>query len=428
MIMQFGYSQSAKYDSLWNDPATEQMINNGIEENRKADYTIAIPPYNGATRLEIHQVKSDFFFGANAFMLNSFDTPEKNARFEKLFASLFNLAVVPFFWRTLEPVQGTLRFDVASEPIYRRPPPDAVLQFCRKYNITPKGHCLVWNNPGQSMPDWLPKDTAAIEELFNGRIKTIAGRYGDSIKMWDVVNEANNYFPQVIMPKDYVYKFFSLSDKIFPAADELLINETTENVWMNNKEEYSPFYMMIQNLKLRGADVKGIGLQFHFFNNTLWEKTIAGDMMTPKQMYDVLNLYARFGKPLQISEITIPTLPYNDYGKAQQARLTKNFYRLWFSHPSVEAIVWWNSVDGTAVQGEDKFNGGFVNNDFSPKPACNVLNELINKDWKTNIDTTIKSKSSYTFRGFCGDYIIKIKQGKNTKEQKISIHKNRPQR
>ncbi len=416
-------AQSAKWDSIWNDPAVEQRIEQGIETNRKGDFTLSLPAYKGKTEIEIKQVKNSFYFGANAFMIKGFDSNEKNLQFEQLFSSLFNLAVVPFFWKTLEPQQGILRYDSTSARIYRRPPPDVVLDFCRKYDITPKGHCLVWNNPTHSIPEWLPKDTAAIEQLFAKRISNIAQRYGTSITMWDVVNEAMNYPQQVIMPRDYVYKSFAEAARSFPATDQLMINEATTQVWQQNSQEYSPYYMMIQTLQQRGIDVKGIGLQFHFFSDKLWEETLAGKAMTPTQLFNVLDLYGRFNKPLQISEITIPTSPNNDAGRRQQAKLTRNLYRLWFSHPAVQGIVWWNPADGTAVQGEDKFNGGFVNYDLSPKPAYDVLNTLINKEWKTNVKTTIQG-NSYSFRGFYGDYIVRIKQGKKVTEQKIQCNKN----
>jgi len=416
------FSQT-KLDSIWNDPAIEQRISSGIEKNRMGDFSISVPAYKGKTEIEIEQVKHDFLFGANAFMVKGFDTEEKNKRFEELFVSLFNQACIPFYWQTLEPEQGKPRFAANSEAIYRRPPPDVVLEFCKKYNISPKGHTLVWNNPTHAVPTWIPKDTAAIEQLIVKRINEIAQRYGNDIHTWDIVNEVISYFPNVIMPRDYVYKTFQAAAKVYPANTKFILNEAT-HLWQNTHQEYSPFYMLIQNLLLRGSKIDAIGMQFHFFNEQLFKEAVAGNAMTPKQLFAILDLYARFNKPFQISEITIPTLPNNDEGRKNQATLTRNYYRLWFSHPSVESIIWWNSVDGTAVKGEDQWNGGFVNNDFSPKPSYDALNNLINKEWKTNIKSSISGNNSYSFKGFYGEYRIKIKQGKKITEQKIIFSKN----
>lgn len=420
LIVLFTTAQTGRLDSLWNDPAVEQRIKDGIEKNRKGDFTISFPAYKGKTEIEITQLKHEFLFGANAFMVNGFDTPEKNKKYEETFASLFNLACVPFYWKTLEPKQDMIRFASNSEAIYRRPPPDVVLDFCKRYGITPKGHTLVWNNPDHSVPDWLPKDTAQIEQLINKRINTIASKYGESIQTWDIVNESLHYFPKVIMPNDYVYKSFQAAMKAYPASTKLMINEVT-SVWQNNSLEYSPYYMLIQNQLLRGNKIDAIGLQFHFFSEPLHYDVVAGKAMTPAQLFSTLDLYGTFNKPLHVSEITIPSLPYNAEGMQNQAKLAKNFYRLWFSHPSVEAIIWWNVVDGTAVKGEDKWNGGMVNNDFSPKPAYTVLNELINKEWKTNLKTVVSGNNNYSFRGFYGEYLIRIKQGKKELEKRVKF-------
>jgi endo-1,4-beta-xylanase len=413
-------AQTSRLDSIWSDPSIESRIREGIEKNRKADYVIELPAYKGKTELTIRQTKHEFQFGANAFMVEGFETPQRNKAYADSFASLFNLACVPFYWQTLEPSAGNVRYTANSEPIYRRPPPDVVLDFTRKYNITPKGHTLVWNNPTHSVPTWIPNDTAAIEQLIKKRINELGSKYGQSIKTWDVVNEALHYFSGVTMPSDYVYKSFKAAMDAYPADTKLMINEVT-SVWQNNALEYSPYYMMIQNLLLRGAKIDAIGLQFHFFSEQLHANAVAGQAMTPNQLFAALDLYGRFNKPLHVSEITIPTLPFNKDGQAMQEKLTRNFYRLWFSHPAVEAIIWWNLVDGTAVKGEDKWNGGLLNNDFSPKPSYKALYQLINNEWKTSLSASVTGKEQFAFRGFEGEYEVTITQGKKKQTKKVVL-------
>ncbi|MCD6507549.1 hypothetical protein J7M22_13115 [Candidatus Poribacteria bacterium] len=45
-----------------------------------------------------------------------------------------------------------------------------------------------------------------------------------------------------------------------------------------------------------------------------------------------------------------------------------------FSHPSVEAITWWDFSDRGAWQGTA---AGFLRKDMSPKPAYERLTELV---------------------------------------------------
>jgi len=62
-------------------------------------------------------------------------------------------------------------------------------------------------------------------------------------------------------------------------------------------------------------------------------------------------------------------------------------------------------VDGTAAGGEDKWKGGLVNRDFSPKKAYKILDRLINKEWRTSVSFD-KTDSSFHFRGFYGTYRV----------------------
>ena len=164
-------------------------------------------------------------------------------------------------------------------------------------------------------------------------------------------------------------------------------------------------------------------MQFHFFSEALHDEVVAGKSITPKTVFDVLDLYGKYNVPIHISEITIPTLPDNETGLQNQAKMTRNFYRAWFSHAAVEAIIWWNVSDGTAVAGEDKWGGGFLNEDMSPKPSYYALEKLINKEWKTALNQNIENNNPVTFRGFYGDYSVKVLVGKETIEKKFTIKK-----
>ncbi|CCH55999.1 glycoside hydrolase family protein [Fibrisoma limi BUZ 3] len=420
---------SNRLDSLWNDPVLEARIANGIETHRKGDFTLVLSdkqgkPLRNAT-VEIQQIGHDFQFGANIFMLNGFRTEADNRHYEETFRSLFNTACVPFYWKTLEPEQGKLRFAANSSSIYRRPPPDVVVDFCKANGLMLKGHTLVWDHPTHGVPDWLPADTTEVKRLIAKRIQEIAARYGGQIKTWDVVNEVLKGHPDIPMPREYALFAFREAQKAFPADTRLFINEVTPESWQNYRKEYSPYYLLIESLKAKGARIGGIGLQFHFFNEQLHEDVANGKAMIPGDLLRVLDLYGQFGVPLHVSEITIPTLPYNEVGLQRQATLTRNFYRLWFSHPAVGAIIWWNVADGTAVAGEDKWNGGLVNNDFSPKPAYTALNDLINKEWKTSLTAQQKDTDLIRFRGFYGEYVVRIRQGKKVTEQRVQFLKNK---
>lgn len=419
------YAQNTALDSLWAHPETEKRIQEGIEANRKGEFTLNFPDANGAIQIEVKQLKHAFLFGSNIFMLKGFRTAAQNERYETVFKELFNLACVPFYWKTLEPQQAKLRYEAGSPEIYRRPPPDVVLDFCKKNGITPKGHTLVWDNTAHSVPDWLPKDTSKIQPLIDLRIRQLAERYGSTVKTWDVVNEVLKDHPAVPMPPEYPLKAFMTAQRSFPSDTRLFLNEVTNESWQNYHREYTPFNLLINDLKNRGARIDGLGLQFHFFSEPLHHSVVAGKAMKPNDLFKALDLYGTHNLPIHVSEITIPALPHTPEGLENQAKLTRHFYRLWFSHPAVESIIWWNVADGTAVAGEDKWRGGFLDENLQPKPAYHALNTLINQEWKTTFMATISNKS-HSFKGFYGDYVVKVtRQGKTT-EHTFSIKKDSP--
>jgi endo-1,4-beta-xylanase len=112
--------------------------------------------------------------------------------------------------------------------------------------------------------------------------------------------------------------------------------------------------------------------------------------------------------PIHISEITLTSPDNSERGLALQANAVEKLYRLWFSHPAVREISWWNVADGGAAPGEDTVNSGLLLADMSPKPACHVLQRLIHEEWRTTASGVTDADGRFSFRGFHGTYRIEI--------------------
>lgn len=418
------------FDKLWADPEIETRIQDGIEENRKGTATIKIldagkKSIPGA-KIEVEQISHEFLFGANTFMLDGFETPERNRKFEEAFKQVFNFASVAFFWKDIEPEEGKYRYGKDSPKIYRRPAPDIVVDFCKKNEIKMKGHTLIWNSRGASLPEWYPKEEYAFKKSFRKRIEGISDRYGDAIQYWDVANETTHVpVSESWLPKDYVYYTFKLCEKYFPMENTLIYNEVPETFVKSKYGEYSHLYLLIQSLLERGAKIDMIGLQFHIFDHIVPSKDVfLGKGFTPQQVFDVLDLYGELGFPLNISEITFPALPEGPQGLENQAKLTRNFYRLFFSHPQMEAITWWNMPDGYAYGKEDRYHAGCLDKSLEPKPAYHVLDELINREWHTKTEIHSDQEAKAKFRGFFGKYKLTITHNGKKVEHIINLAKH----
>ncbi len=417
-----------EYRKLWSDPVVNKRINDGIERNRKQDAVVEIRTASGQpaadATVELRQKTHEFLFGCNAFVLGQLDTPEKNRKYEEAFVKLFNFATVPFYWEGTEPTQGELRYAEGGRDIWRRPPPDRFLPWAKKHGITLKGHPLLWHSSRYNAP-WLPKDAEELKRLYQKRFAEIAARYAQDITIWDMVNESlvcSKEYPLYSDDRAYVGWAFKEGHRVFPASTLLMINEVTkvshEPVAVNR------YYPQVQQLLAQGADVRGIGFQFHCFSPKIRDKFVTDPLYSPTNLLDVYEHFAQFKLPLWVTEITIPDVV--EEGQTTQAEVIANFYRVWFAAPRMAGITWWNLGDGTAVKHENVALGGLIDESFDPKESYRALDKLINHDWKTQLTVQTDAQGALKFRGFCGKYVAKVTAGGVTKEFEISLSKDGP--
>lgn len=117
-----------------------------------------------------------------------------------------------------------------------------------------------------------------------------------------------------------------------------------------------------------------------------------------------------------------------------QAELLRHIYSIWFSHPAMEAILYWNVVDGFAAYapqgdmtaGENVYRSGFIRYDSTEKPMYRMLCNLFGKEWRTNLEVDSGERSTAAFRGFYGNYQLEITANGKTFGQEIHLTKNHP--
>jgi endo-1,4-beta-xylanase len=416
------------YLKKWDDPAVQKRIDDGIEKNRKSDVELTIvdvegKPVSGA-EVKVAQESQEFLFGANIFVLGQLK--EREQAYREAFLRLFNAATAAFYWGAIEPEQGKLRYAEGGEDIWRRPPPDRVVAFAKEHGLTLRGHPLLWFNPRYN-PKWMPWDPAALKDLYRQRFQQIAERYAGDILIWDTVNESQanmstrgGAFP-LSVPEEgnfqsYVPWAFSEADKVFRKDNELHINELSQAHWLTVNGE-NPYYQLCRQLIADGTRIDGIGFQFHFFDRERLDAFLNEDRSDPDRLLNLYEQFAGLGRPLHITEITIGS--QGEEGEALQERVVRDMYRLWFSVPKMAGITWWNLGDGMADGKEGLGLGGLTDEKIKPKPAYRALDQLINHDWKTNLQTRSDEDGKVKFRGFHGGYKVTVTAGGTTKEFEV---------
>ncbi len=366
-----------------------------IELHRKGNARIRVvdgagKPVPGA-RVEMAQTRHAFLFGCNIFPVLDHEDAGKSAYGER-FAALLNYATLPFYWGSYEAEPGKTR-----EAHLRR-----MAAWCAERGIAVKGHPLVWH---EVWPKWGPLDAGEAKRLSEARVRSIVAGFAGLVDRWDVVNEAT------------VSERFANGVGAWAKRDGAvaLVREAVR--WareanpraclLYNDYNIAPeFEALVEALPARTVDA--IGIQSHMHQNT-W---------TLERAWEVCETYARFGRPLHFTELTVLSgeagwlkpapWPTTAEGEAAQAAYVADLYTLLFSHPSVEAVTWWDFNDG-AWQGAP---AGLVRADLSPKPAYDRLLELVRGRWWTaQVAGVTDAEGRCTLRGFAGGYRVTAAAG-----------------
>jgi GH35 family endo-1,4-beta-xylanase len=182
---------------------------------------------------------------------------------------------------------------------------------------------------------------------------------------------------------------------------------------------YGPYYEYIGNLIALNAPFDVIGLQ---------GREPRHDWIPATEVWQSINAYASFGKDIHITEffsLSAPVPITNSWRKglwseANQAEYATRFYKLIFSHPACESIVWWGLTDSRSwVEG-----CGLLREDMSPKPVYTALDQLINHEWRT-VSSAISNTSGWIdFQGYYGVYNVSIQNGAYTFQINLNSQAN----
>ena len=388
----------------------EARIRDGIEQNRKGDFIVHAPAGERVTvRLKNHK----FRFGCNMFMLDEIpDDPVKNETYKEKLSEFFNMATVPFYWDATEPEEGKTRYAADSEKIYRRPPTDLCVEFCEQHGMEPREHALCYDN---FFPVWLrDRSVEEIKDHLERRMQEISSRYAARIPTIEVTNEMfwDKGKTAFYSSPDFLEFCFKTAEKYFP-HNTLCINEWA-GIWEAPEHPWDNYASYIESTLLRGARIDAIGMQYHMFHRAERYFDATRRFYNKAHLFRALDNYARFGRPIQITEVTVPAYTAEAADEESQADVIERLYSLWFSHPNVTQIIYWNLVDGYAAfttpgnmaDGENYYRGGLLRFDMSEKPAYKRLRHLITEVWTTDETVMADEDGVARFRGFYGEYEV----------------------
>jgi GH35 family endo-1,4-beta-xylanase len=261
-----------------------------------------------------------------------------------------------------------------------------------------RGHNLVW--PGwQYLPAslrTLENNTEALRARVRDHILEVTRATAGELEDWDVLNEPyTNRDLQRILGDEEMSAWFRFAQGGDPAA-KLFINDynilSAGGADLSHRNHYARTIGYLDSL---GTPVDGIGMQGHFSSPT-----------APEQMLRILDRFATFNKPIEITEFDFDTTD-----EELQARFTRDLLITFFSHPSARAFLMWGFWEARHWRPRC----AMIRRDWSTKPNFDVWREMVYKEWWTNVDLKSGKDGEAAARGFQGDYEVTVRAGDRSK-------------
>lgn len=320
--------------------------------------------------VERRGARPGFLFGCN-----SFGYPKWGKPYAERFEALFNFATVPFYANGVEKIE--------RRPDYSRI--EKILGWLDGTTVLKKGHPLIWMNP-KVLPDWFKDKTfEQAKRAATDYARRSAARFRGRIHAWDVINEAhmqNALDFTAAQQIEITRAAAEVAREADPTCLRIVNSCCTWNDYLRQpKAGRRTVYDYLDEVTRAGIGFEAIGLQYYYAGR---------DMLETERS---LETFRRFGKPVHITELGLPSSPEKienpsgqsvafpwhgrQWSETAQADWAERFYTLAFSKPWIEAITWWDLSE----PGEFIPHGALLKPDLTPKESYVRLLALLRK-WR----------------------------------------------
>ncbi len=359
----------------------ETDANDRIEQYRKRDVQITVVSPTGQSvpdvNVQIRQTKHHFAFGTCIahWALDNY-------------SDYRNFIPDHFEWAVCEnETKWGSNEDTRDDEDYNDA--DYIYDWCNDNGIIMRGHTLFWEQLTyvQSWVKSLSYPSELLTEV-DERIDSAVNHFKNKFVHWDVDNEILSTGPDYefynrIGEEGRVH-MFQRANTVDPNC-KLYMNEYSGNSF--GGYDGWTYASRANSLISMGAPIHGLGIQGHIEYN-----------FNPQLYYNnVLVPLATVGLPIMVTEFDIPQADEN-----LRANELEEYYRICFSHPSVEGILMWGFWEDAAWRWE-----GILNSDWTLN-AAGVRYEQLLDEWTTDVNCITDPNGQADFRGFHGTYEITL--------------------
>lgn len=412
--------------------------------------------------VDIQQKSHQFLFGDNnwkmsAMVRNGMGDSDRLKYFRKRFAEILNSLNTTVYWTErprndaakTQDFQGEVQWDDFDESV----------NWALSQGLTVKGHPMYWTVP-KAIPEWLARYPYETHMKFvEVRIRNLAARYKNRVKVWDAVNEMlwephpknleKRHWPYLETMDnmvDYISKVISWGREEDPNA-LYTINDYGLSMTKNNNlktkdgqlvtaESQRKRYIELMNrLGDVGVSPNLMGIQCH----TGWlspseqmafydEMSTAGIPLTVTEFWANVNELKKMPREKVESEEWRSLGNIEKYQDLSDEELEEirdqyvlNYLTCAFAHPNIDSFYFWGFM-GMGVKFRNDRDSSHV-----IQPVFEKVQNLIQKEWNTTCSLKTDREGKVNFRGFCGDYALHLKpDGGPAIGHAFQIDKNQP--
>jgi hypothetical protein len=384
-------------------------------------------PVIGAT-VRITQETSDFLFGV-------FEGSPYNAKaFAKARDAGFNLATVLLGWGWTDAPGGTVDRNAIEQTFG--------IRALDELGFAVKAHGVVWLQGYGILPDRTQgMNGDQLRDAMLAQESVLLNAFGNEIAIWEAMNEPNAT-NVTATPRPVVHELLGASAGRIRVAERMsLVNGAHDG---NYGRKYTVYnldgapaddWSMTYSAFLKEADFAGstkevdvIGLQYYpgfHFNESFGG--LQGPATTPAWFLDLVNRYAEFGRPIHITEFSLPSSYGKDWTSGYwrepwteetQADYAEMIFTVAFGHPGVRSISWWDIMDTKS----SVIGGGLLKPDGSPKPIFERLSSLLQEWTRHSATAETNASGEVELTGFGGQYTVEVESpGGSTREDTVRI-------
>jgi GH35 family endo-1,4-beta-xylanase len=365
-------------DAPWRKAAQDRIREHRMEELRVRVIDRHGNPVQGA-KVHVELKNHAFGFGV-ALGLNSMFSdrnPEDAQKYRDAVEDLFNKAVF----------ENRMKWKFYQD---NDPQLEKAMAWCKERNIPLRGHVMVWpawQRLPRGMAEQYAGKTNEFKKVIEEHVRHMATAYPDTFAEWDIVNELYSQHEFVDMyGKEVVVDWFRIAKEANPDFKSY-INDYGILAGYDQAHQDN-YYEWIKYLVEQGAPLEGIGLQGHY-----------RAPIPPEEVLARLNRFAEFGLEMQITEYD-----FEDTDELLQARYTRDFMTVVFSHPQMTGIMTWCLWESAAW----KPAAAFYTADWKKKRIAQAWEHMVEKEWHTEQTIRTNEDGFATVRGFLGDYEITV--------------------